>query len=217
MRASLLVITITLLACHRESPPAPGQEIQASSLPRIKVTGVAKMLFTFARPDGSFETVEQMDKVPQERRGWVRVVDLRIKPSRRMDHELVYVADLREKRKDSTYPYVVLPRTTFESAAVNRAHSGATSRPAAGGSAAVVLYSTSWCPACRTARDYLTKHRIPFVEKDIEQDREAAAELLQKARAAGISASGVPVLEVRGTLMQGFDPRKLNTLLGDAK
>jgi len=172
------------------------------------------MLFTYARPDGSFETVDQLDKVPEEQRGWVRVVDLRIKPTRRMDHELVYVADLREPRKDGTYPYVVAPRTTFEASAVNRGAGQATANAAG---TQVVLYSTKWCPACRAARDYMTRNKIPFVEKDIEQDRAAAAELLQKARAAGISASGVPVLEVNGKLMQGFDPDGLRTLLGDAK
>jgi glutaredoxin len=213
------VIAITLAcACHREAPPTPGRAAQASALPKIKVKPGAKLLLTFAKPDGTFESVGEVDKVPEDRRGWVRVVDLKIKPSKRMDHELVYVADLRNKGKDGTYPYVVLPRSTFEAAAVNRAHSGAASRdrpaslPAAG--KGVILYATRWCPACRAARDYMKQNGVPFVEKDIEQDRQAAAELLAKARRAGISASGVPVLDVNGTLVQGFDPNRLNALLG---
>ena len=63
----------------------------------------------------------------------------------------------------------------------------------------------------------MKQNGIPFVEKDIENDRAAAEELLQKARAAGISAQGVPVLDVNGTLLQGFDPKKLHALLGDKK
>ena len=222
LRRTRPVISITLplllWGCKHEAPPAPQQEVTASSLPRITVNEHAKSLFTFARPDGTFETVDKLKDVPEARRGWVRIVDLKMKPTKRMDHELVYVADLREKRKDGTFPYVVLPRTSFESAAVNRAGTGAAAKPGEqAASSGVILYATSWCPACRAARDYMKQHGIPFVEKDIEQDRDAAAELLQKARGQGISASGVPVLDVNGTLMQGFDPNRLNALLGDKK
>ena len=77
----------------------------------------------------------------------------------------------------------------------------------------VIVYTTSWCSACRKARKYLSDNEIPFVERDIEKDPQAAAELMRKAKAAGISASGVPVLDIGGTLMQGFDPRRLAQLL----
>jgi glutaredoxin 3 len=226
-RALLIVISITAAsACPRREPPAPKMEVQASALPRIVVKPRDKLLFTFATPEGTFDTATQLDKVPEGRRGWVRVVDLTIQPDRRLDHELVYVADLRAPGKDGAYPYVVMSRAAFEAAAVARAGQGATDPPpkvasektagkAAG--ASVILYATSWCPACRSAREYLTARSIPFVEKDIEKDQGAAAELLQKAKAAGISASGVPVLEVNGTLMQGFDAERLNALLGEKR
>jgi glutaredoxin 3 len=215
------VIALTLLplaACHKSAPPA-APPVEASALPAIQVRDKAKMLFTFAA-SGSFETVSELSKVAEGARGWVRVVDLGIKPERRMDHELVYVADLREARKDGTFPYVVMSRSAFETLAQNRSRPGATapaSAPVASGASSssgkVVLYATSWCPACRAAREYMQSKNIPFVERDIEKDSGAADELLQKARAQGISASGVPVLEVNGTLMQGFDPERLTQLL----
>jgi glutaredoxin len=213
------VTSVTLVlgvgACREAAPPA--SHVSATELPAIRVTAQAKMLFTFASADG-FETVPALDKVPADRRGWVRVVDLGVRPERRLDQELVYVADLRSARKDGSYPYVVMSREAFESAARTRGSEGATSpasAPAkATGAAKVVLYSTSWCPACRTAREHLRGKGIPFVERDIEKDQGAAAELLEKAKRAGISASGVPVLEVNGTLVQGFDPDRINNLLG---
>ena len=132
-----MVILITavsaVVSCREQAPPAPEHEVQASSLPRITVKAGARMLFTYARPDRSFESVDSLDKVPKEHGGWVRVVDLEIKPHKRLDHELVYVADLREKRKDGTFPYVVLPRSTFESGAANRASPGAASGPGQAG------------------------------------------------------------------------------------
>jgi glutaredoxin len=214
------VIALTLLplaACHKSAPPA-APPVEASALPSIQVRDKARMLFTFAA-GGSFETASELSKVPEGARGWVRVVDLGMKPERRMDHELVYVADLREARKDGTYPYVVMSRSAYETLAQNRSRPGATapasapSAPGASPTGKVVLYATSWCPACRAAREYMQSKGIPFVEKDIEKDSGAADELLQKARAQGISATGVPVLEVRGTLMQGFDPERLAQLL----
>ena len=219
--AVMLVTLVPLAACRRSAPPvAPA--VEASALPAIQVRDKAKMLFTYAA-GSAFETVSELGKVPEGARGWVRVVDVGMRPERRLDHELVYVADLREARKDGTYPYVVMSRNAYETLAQNRSQPGATaagsqpaSAPAASGAAGkVVLYATSWCPACRAAREYLREKRIPFVEKDIEKDSGAADELLQKARAQGISASGVPVLEVKGTLMQGFDPERLMQLLSN--
>lgn len=215
-RASVICVTL-LLACSQSKPPAPAQPVEASALPAIKVTTKAKMLFTYAEADGSFQTADKLDKVPVDRRGWVRVVDIKLKPEKRRDHELVYVADLRQARKSGNYPYVVMSRRAFESAAVNRAHQGASEPATSPKGAGIILYATSWCPACRSAREYMREKGIPFVEKDIEKDSAAAAELLQKAKASGISASGVPVLDVGGKLMQGFDPQKLHELLGDKK
>jgi glutaredoxin len=225
MRVSFSTVTaITLLtatACQQGAPPAPKQQIAATSLPKIAVKPKAKMLYTFVKEGSSFETVDGIDKVPEGRRGWVRVVDLSIKPAKRLDHELVYVADLRKVDKGGTYPYVVMSRKAFEVAAVNRIREGVTAPAEPGGKKAsgkqATLYATSWCSACRQARAFLNEKGIPYVEKDIEKDPGAASELLAKAKAAGISASGVPVLDVRGTLVQGFDPERYLSLLGDKR
>jgi glutaredoxin len=216
-------ITLALTAgCRETAPPAPQHQVQASSLPKITIKDkVKKMLFTFVKAGDTFETVDAVEKVPQARRGWVRVVNLRVKPTRRQDHELVYVADLRQAEKGGTYPYVVMSRRAFEAAAINRERAGVTAPVAkkgarqAGGE--VILYATKWCSACRSARAFLEEQGIAYVEKDIEEDSAAAAELLRKAKEAGISASGVPVLDIRGTLVQGFDPQRIKSLLGDAK
>jgi glutaredoxin-like YruB-family protein len=111
-----------------------------------------------------------------------------------------------------------MSRGAFEAAALSRARAGATEppprTPTRTAGAKVILYATSWCPACRSARAYMQSKGIPFVEKDIEKDSAAASELMEKAKAAGVSASGVPVLDINGSLMQGFDPQRLDELLG---
>jgi glutaredoxin len=81
--------------------------------------------------------------------------------------------------------------------------------------AVVTLYGTSWCGACREARKYLASRKIPFADKDVERDPAAARELGQKAARLGIRADRVPILDVRGRLLIGFDRARLEALLGD--
>lgn len=213
---NLILLCILCVACNRGAAPARQQEA-VTALRKITINARANMLFTFASPKGEFKTVSKLGDVPKAQRGWVRVVDLEMKQAQRRDHQMVYVADLRTPRKDGSYPYVVLSRAAFELPA--KSDPGGGGQPgklppgAVAGKGQVILYATSWCGACAAARKYLTAKGIPFVEKDIEEDKRAAAELLQKASKAGISASGVPVLDVGGTLVQGFDPARIETLL----
>jgi glutaredoxin len=80
----------------------------------------------------------------------------------------------------------------------------------------VTIYGTSWCGACRAAREYLTGRKIPFADKDIEKDPEAARELTTKAAKMGIPTDRVPVIDVRGRLLLGFDRARIEALLGEA-
>jgi glutaredoxin len=75
----------------------------------------------------------------------------------------------------------------------------------------VVVYGTSWCGYCARARAYLTSRGIPFVDKDVEHDREARDEIARKCAAAGMRFTGsVPVLDVYGRIIRGFDPGRID-------
>jgi glutaredoxin len=63
----------------------------------------------------------------------------------------------------------------------------------------VVLYTTSWCPYCRKARDYLRSRGIDFVEYDIEKDKEAATRKKQLD-----NRGGVPFAIINGRSIRGF-------------
>ncbi len=80
----------------------------------------------------------------------------------------------------------------------------------------VIVYGTSWCGACRAARQYLTARKIPFADKDVEKDASAARELAEKAARLGVPSDRVPILDVRGRLLIGFDKARLEALLGQA-
>jgi glutaredoxin len=74
----------------------------------------------------------------------------------------------------------------------------------------VVMYCTSWCPACRRARVYLEARGIPYVEVDIARDRTAAARVRQWAN----GNETTPTFHIRGRVIVGFDEQKLDEALG---
>lgn len=73
----------------------------------------------------------------------------------------------------------------------------------------VILYGTSWCGYCARARAYFNHRHVPFVDKDVEADPAAAQELLAKVGSYG----GVPVIDVGGTIIRGFDVRGIDAAL----
>ena len=70
----------------------------------------------------------------------------------------------------------------------------------------ITIYSTSWCAFCHTEMQWLDKLGIPYTSKDIEADKAAYNELLVKN---GGTFSGVPVTDVAGDIILGFDRPKI--------
>lgn len=70
----------------------------------------------------------------------------------------------------------------------------------------ITIYSTSWCAFCHTEMQWLDKLGIPYISKDIEADKSAYDELMSKSNG---DYRGVPVTDVAGDLILGFDRPKL--------
>jgi len=234
---SLLLATSVLLggACRRSAPEAPPQPKSQPGVVEILKGG--RWLFTYVEPAGTFATTDKPESVPEGARSIVRVFD----PAEMAKTDAVgqvYVTDLNQLLKSGKAPAKPLSRDGFETAAIAQLPPGASSAreghagaPSAaepppplalgdagagpGGTPVVTIYGTSWCGACRSARQYLTERRIPFADKDIERDPAAARELTEKATKMGIPTDRVPVIEVRGRLLQGFDRARIDALLGE--
>lgn len=73
----------------------------------------------------------------------------------------------------------------------------------------VIIYSTTWCGFCKMAMQYLDQKGIPYVDKDVEADAEAYHEFASKMG----PHSGVPVIDINGTLILGFDRPKIDAAL----
>lgn len=74
----------------------------------------------------------------------------------------------------------------------------------------VIIYSTSWCGFCRSEKEYLDTKNVPYEEKDVEKDEAAQKELLQKMNG---SFQGVPVTDIGGDIILGFDRPKIDESL----
>lgn len=70
----------------------------------------------------------------------------------------------------------------------------------------ITVYTTSWCAFCHTEMQWLERLGLSYVAKDIEADESAKAELLEKL---GGDFRGVPVTDIAGDIILGFDRPKL--------
>ncbi|MDP3955666.1 MAG: glutaredoxin domain-containing protein [bacterium] len=73
----------------------------------------------------------------------------------------------------------------------------------------VVVYSTPTCMYCKMAKEYFQENSIDFVDHDVTTDEVARKEMMDKT-----SQMGVPVIDVDGEIVIGFDKEKLASLLG---
>ncbi|MFA5034469.1 MAG: glutaredoxin domain-containing protein [Candidatus Margulisiibacteriota bacterium] len=73
----------------------------------------------------------------------------------------------------------------------------------------VKIYSTPTCPYCKMAKAFLTEHNIQFEEIDVSVNQAAAQEMIGKSK-----QMGVPVLEIDGQIIVGFEKPKISQLLG---
>ena len=73
----------------------------------------------------------------------------------------------------------------------------------------VTIYSTPTCPFCKQTKAYLKEHEVVFTDIDVMNDQEKASEMIQKS-----GQMGVPVIDVDGEIVIGFDQKKIAELLG---
>ena len=73
----------------------------------------------------------------------------------------------------------------------------------------IVVFTTSTCPYCTMVKNYLKKNRIRFREVNIEKDRKAATDLVNRTGQMGVP---VTMIDNRHTVL-GFDRQKLSKIL----
>ena len=64
----------------------------------------------------------------------------------------------------------------------------------------VILYGTSSCPWCHHAREFLKQHKISFKDIDVSENEKAKKDMIEKS-----GQLGVPVIDINGKIIVGFD------------
>jgi len=72
----------------------------------------------------------------------------------------------------------------------------------------VKVYSTPTCPFCVMVKDWLKEKKVEFEDINLLEDQDAAKTMMEKT-----GQRGVPVIDVDGQFVIGFDKAKLADLL----
>jgi len=72
----------------------------------------------------------------------------------------------------------------------------------------VEIYTSNTCGYCHLAKEFFKENNIEYIEYNISEDLEAKKALIKK----GIRS--VPVININGEEMLGFDKEKVVSMLG---
>jgi glutaredoxin 3 len=72
----------------------------------------------------------------------------------------------------------------------------------------VIVFSTPTCSYCNMAKQYFRRNKIRFKDVDISRDPAAARDLVRRT-----GQMGVPVIDINGKYIVGFDKPQINRLL----
>ncbi|MEO7109001.1 MAG: glutaredoxin domain-containing protein [Polyangiaceae bacterium] len=235
-----LMCAVLLLSACRKKP-----EVAKDTTAPFVVNDASKdLLFTWVDAKGDFHVEQSPKDVPLAGRDSVRVVDPSREDGTHGDR--IFLADLRVAGSDGNYPVHAATLSDFDALALARRQGklptladdgGTTTVPTASAlannpdthpnvdidpsaqpstHAAVVIYGASWCGPCHQAQAYLRQKNIPFIDKDIEEDPGAAKEMQAKLAKAGMRGGSIPVIDVRGHIMVGFNAQQIDAALGQA-
>ena len=73
--------------------------------------------------------------------------------------------------------------------------------------AKVIVYSADWCPWCHRVMDFLKENKVPFEARDVEVGNNAKESMTKSGQA------GIPVTDIDGQIVVGFDVKKFKELL----
>ncbi len=73
----------------------------------------------------------------------------------------------------------------------------------------VIVFSTPTCSFCNMAKKYFREKGIKFKDVDVSRDPIAARDMVRRS-----GQQGVPVIDINGKIVVGFDRPKIDRYLG---
>lgn len=74
----------------------------------------------------------------------------------------------------------------------------------------ITVYGAPWCAFCHAAKQYLDKLGVEYEDVDVDKDPANARAAIEKSQQMGI-----PVIDIDGTIIIGFDRPKIDAALKD--
>ena len=72
----------------------------------------------------------------------------------------------------------------------------------------VKIYTIPTCPWCMKTKEFLKENKIKFIEINVASNQKVAKEIINKS-----GQTSVPVIDINGELILGFDEKKLKKAL----
>ncbi len=175
--------------------PAAGSESRQdldavlSGVASLGPDAAKRVYYQFTDESGSVRFVERLDQVPPEWRDRVGYVEMDGPPP-------LSPADAQRMRGLGGANPAGIALASSASRGVRRS--------------GVLLYYADWCGYCRKTRAELDRRGVSFQLLNIENPA-TLAELVEKT-----GQRGIPVVDVGGRILIGYDPEGLDRLLGSA-
>ncbi|MEK7451297.1 MAG: glutaredoxin domain-containing protein [Patescibacteria group bacterium] len=72
----------------------------------------------------------------------------------------------------------------------------------------IKIYTTSSCPYCQMAKDFFKQKRVEYEEFNVAENEAAREEMMNKSHQLG-----VPVIDINGAIIVGFNPSEVGKAL----
>ena len=74
--------------------------------------------------------------------------------------------------------------------------------------AKIIIYGAEWCAFCHEAMRYLDSLKVPYVYKNVDLNLDDAKASVQKS-----GQTGIPVIDLAGTIIIGFNRPQIDAAL----
>jgi glutaredoxin 3 len=145
--------------------------------------------------NGSLHFVDALEKVPEPFRASA-------KPMGSSELPQITHAETKRPRRPTGYGSSIrkIPRDGSPGAAP--------ARQAPRGVGEVVVYTAPWCNWCRKTLAWLDERGVEYENRDIEENEAFKEELIEKT-----GRGSIPMVEIDGEIIRGFDPQRMSELL----
>jgi glutaredoxin len=158
-----------------------------------------QVYYQYVDDTGAVQFAARLDQVPAQWRDRAGMIEMAGPPPMRPSD----ARDAREMRALNARPAAATSDEASE-------YDELAAQAGLGRGRGVILYGTASCVACKMVRAHLMRRGISYEERDVEYDPDAQRELLTKSG----GRPGVPLVDVRGQIMQGYDSVRLDAMLG---